>query len=100
MRFAFCALVILLVVSVSLASLEPEAEQVLQSFQKRFLAELGMKDVPDMELVNTNQEEIQRMTQKYLRNVKRSEDELLASCFFLLHTGEKCYYTSSFPSEF
>ncbi|GFX55707.1 inhibin beta A chain [Trichonephila clavipes] len=79
MRFALCALVILLVTSTSLASLEPEAEKELNSLQKLFLAELGMEDVPDMELVNTNEKEIQRMTQKYLRNVKRNEEEFLAS---------------------
>ncbi|GFY40106.1 hypothetical protein TNIN_179061 [Trichonephila inaurata madagascariensis] len=92
MRFALCALVILLVVSVSLASLQPEAEKVLNSLQKRFLAEkalyslkkrflaeLGMKDVPDMELVNTDEKEIQRMAPKYLWNVMRIEEEFLAS---------------------
>ncbi|PRD25766.1 UNVERIFIED_CONTAM: gdf-8 [Trichonephila clavipes] len=77
MRSALSALVIFLVVSLSGASLEPEAQQVLRSLKKRILAELGMKHFPDMRLVNTTQAQMHRMTRKYLRNVKRSEQELL-----------------------
>ncbi|CAL1298809.1 unnamed protein product [Larinioides sclopetarius] len=76
MLVSWSALVAILV-SVTAAWLEPEAQQEVVSFQRRVLASLGMKRLPDMRQVNTTQDELQRMTRKYLRNVRRSEQELL-----------------------
>ncbi|GFT31747.1 bone morphogenetic protein 8A [Nephila pilipes] len=77
MLFAVSALMTLLVVSVSEATLEPEAGQVLRSFHERLLTDLGMKELPDQKLINTTKVEMRRMTRKYLRGVGKRKEKFL-----------------------
>ncbi|GIX93794.1 hypothetical protein CDAR_606541 [Caerostris darwini] len=69
---------LLILVSVSTASFEPEDAVEVEILKRKMLAGLGMKSLPDMRLVNTPQTVMRRMQRKYLRSVKRSQRELLS----------------------
>ncbi|GFR11553.1 hypothetical protein TNCT_278611 [Trichonephila clavata] len=77
MHSAFSAVLTLFVVSVSGAGLESKAQQILHSFQKRLLINLGISQVPDMRHVNTTEAQLHRMTKKYLRSIRRNQQDLL-----------------------
>ncbi|GIY60686.1 hypothetical protein CEXT_33471 [Caerostris extrusa] len=69
---------LLILVSVSTASFEPEDAVEVEILKRKMLAGLGMKSLPDMRQVNTSQTVMRRMQRKYLRSVKRSQRELLS----------------------
>lgn len=81
MRWAWSALLTALVAAVAAKayqqSEEAEALDALAELKSRILAELGMERPPDMRNVNVSSEHVQRMTRRYFRNLRQSEQELL-----------------------
>lgn len=63
---------------------EPEAQDALADLKAKILAGLGMERPPDLRNVNISVEHMQKMTRRYFRNLKESEQELLT----YRHTGQ------------
>lgn len=63
---------------------EPEAQDALADLKAKILAGLGMERPPDLRNVNISVEHMQKMTRRYFRNLKLSEQELLT----YRHTGQ------------
>lgn len=82
MRGAWSALLSALVAAVAATGhqappQEPEARDALAHLKARILAGLGMQRPPDLRHLNVSQEHVQRMTRRYFRNLKHTQQELL-----------------------
>lgn len=98
MRGAWSALLAALVAAVAATvhePEEPEARDALADLKAKILAGLGMEKPPDLSNVSISAEHMQRMTRRYFRTLRQTEQELLTyhqtgKTFFFIY----CYTLS------